>query len=207
MRQRVIYSVGLWLSVGVGLSAPVMAQDGPPGDGIERNYWPTDEWRMSSPEDQLMMARDPGTDFNYCNGVSHLLSAIVHQATGQTALELARNELFPVWGIGRVTWEHDPDGNPAGGWGLYMTPRDMARLGVSISEPGLLGRAADRVAGVGGGVDYGAHQRWLRGIWLPVVCGVGDRLSCDWIRRAIYHRAPGLRSRGGDYQRSATREL
>ncbi|MBN2305634.1 MAG: serine hydrolase [Anaerolineae bacterium] len=77
----------------------------------------------------LEMSDPPGVTFNYCNGVSHLLSALVQETTGQTALELARAELFPVLGIGRVTWERDPAGNPAGGWGLYMTPRDMARLG------------------------------------------------------------------------------
>ena len=84
----------------------------------------------------LPMSRDPGTDFNYCNGVSHLLSAIVHETTGMTALELAREQLFPTLGIGRVTWERDPDGNPAGGWGLYMTPRDMARLGILYLNDG-----------------------------------------------------------------------
>ena len=77
----------------------------------------------------LPMSRDPGTEFNYCNGVSHLLSAIVHEVTGMTALEFAREQLFSVIGIRRLTWERDPDGNPTGGWGLYMTPRDMARIG------------------------------------------------------------------------------
>ncbi len=85
----------------------------------------------------LPMSRDPGMDFNYCNGVSHLLSAIVHETTGLTALELTRERLFPVLGIGRVTWERDPDGNPAGGWGLYMTPRDMARLGYLYLNDGM----------------------------------------------------------------------
>ena len=34
----------------------------------------------------LPMEDDPGTEFNYCNGVSHLLSGIVHEVTGMTAL-------------------------------------------------------------------------------------------------------------------------
>lgn len=75
------------------------------------------------------MVDQPGRTFNYCNGVSHLLSVIVGRATGQNTMDFAQESLFRPLGITRVLWERDPDGNPAGGWGLAMTPRDMARFG------------------------------------------------------------------------------
>ena len=75
------------------------------------------------------MVDQPGRTFNYCNGVSHLLSVIVGRATGQNTMDFAQESLFQPLGITRVLWARDPDGNPTGGWGLAMTPRDMARFG------------------------------------------------------------------------------
>ena len=71
----------------------------------------------------------PGRQFNYCNGVSHVLSVLVGRATGQPTMDFAQENLFGPLGITRVLWARDPDGVPAGGWGLALTPRDMARFG------------------------------------------------------------------------------
>ena len=75
------------------------------------------------------MADLPGQKFNYCNGVSHLLSVIVGRATGQPTMDFAQETLFQPLGITRVLWARDPEGNPTGGWGLALMPRDMARFG------------------------------------------------------------------------------
>ena len=77
----------------------------------------------------LPMAESPGSRFNYCSGCSHLLSEIVQQSTGTPTLDFARRELFAPLGIADYRWETDPDGTACGGWGLRLTPRDMAKLG------------------------------------------------------------------------------
>jgi len=77
----------------------------------------------------LPMARKPGTAFSYCSGCSHLLSAIVAERTGENPQALAERELFAPLGIHDFSWEADPTGLPIGGWGLRLTPRDMAKLG------------------------------------------------------------------------------
>lgn len=101
------------------------------------------DWRESDPAiGEMMMSPDwvkyvldkpmiqtPGTQFNYCSGCSHVLSAILQQATGMNPRDYAEQNLFEPLGITNVRWESDPAGTPAGGWGLNLTPRDMAKLG------------------------------------------------------------------------------
>ena len=53
---------------------------------------------------------EPGTHFVYCSPGTHLLSAILQQATGMTALEFARAHLFAPLGIREVIWPADPQG-------------------------------------------------------------------------------------------------
>jgi CubicO group peptidase (beta-lactamase class C family) len=75
------------------------------------------------------MAQAPGVSFNYDSGGWHLLSAIVGRQTGSDALEYARRKLFAPLGITDVAWRRDPQGIPIGGYGLFMQPRDMAKIG------------------------------------------------------------------------------
>ena len=53
--------------------------------------------------DQPMTA-GPGTTFNYSSGNPHLLSAILTKATGESALDYARERLFGPLGISDVFW-------------------------------------------------------------------------------------------------------
>lgn len=90
---------------------------------------------------------DIGT-FKYSTAGTHLLSAIITRSTGKSAREFANTHLFNPIGIKEIPdyemksfgfedlfgknikgWVHDPSGNSTGGWGLTLTPRDMARFG------------------------------------------------------------------------------
>ena len=75
------------------------------------------------------MAAAPGTLFYYDSGNSHLLSAILSKVTGKSALDYARETLFGPLGIEDVLWRGDPQGISGGGAGLYLHPRDMAKIG------------------------------------------------------------------------------
>ena len=77
----------------------------------------------------LPMSEAPGTRFEYCNGASFLLSAIIKETTGVTALEFAEEHLFGPLGITKVDWPSNPRGINIG-WGeLRMLPHDMAKIG------------------------------------------------------------------------------
>jgi CubicO group peptidase (beta-lactamase class C family) len=75
------------------------------------------------------MSSAPGDAFNYNSGNTHLLSAIITKLTGMSVLEYAKAKLFEPLGITDVYWTHDPQGISTGGYGLYLQPRDMAKIG------------------------------------------------------------------------------
>jgi CubicO group peptidase (beta-lactamase class C family) len=75
------------------------------------------------------MSSAPGDAFNYNSGNPHLLSAIITKLTGTSALEYAKAKLFGPLGITDVHWQQDPQGISNGGYGLYLQPRDMAKIG------------------------------------------------------------------------------
>ncbi len=77
----------------------------------------------------LPMANDPGNKFVYCSGGMHLLSGIISQTTGVSALEFARRELFRPLGINDAVWPNDPNGITYGWGDLHLRPRDWAKLG------------------------------------------------------------------------------
>ncbi len=75
------------------------------------------------------MVSEPGKKFCYDSPGMHLLSAILQEATGMTALDFARQYLFEPLGIHDVIWESDPQGY-SHGWGdLHLRPEDLAKIG------------------------------------------------------------------------------
>ncbi len=95
-------------------------------DDINRLY-PSPDWASFMLD--LPSVEPPGKRFNYCTGCSHLLSVILQKATGMDALSFARQFLFDPIGIRDAEWLEDSQGQPIGGWGLQLTPHDLARLG------------------------------------------------------------------------------
>lgn len=100
---------------------------------------------MSASEDwaayvlNLPMEADPGTKFEYCNGGSYTLSAILQESSGMTSLEFAQHHLFDPLEITNVSWPITPEEiNP--GWGdMYLTPLDMAKIGYLYLNEGRWG--------------------------------------------------------------------
>jgi CubicO group peptidase (beta-lactamase class C family) len=77
----------------------------------------------------LPMVAEPGTIFEYCNGASFLLSAILQQATGLSAAEFAQENLFGPLGISDLDWPANPDGISIGWGGIEARPHDLAKIG------------------------------------------------------------------------------
>ena len=74
------------------------------------------------------MKEEPGHTFIYCNGASHLLSAIVQKTTGKSLTELATEKFKPM-GIKDIYWSSSPENVSSGYTGLYMLPDDAAKVG------------------------------------------------------------------------------
>jgi CubicO group peptidase (beta-lactamase class C family) len=92
--------------------------------------------KMRSQADWVQAALDrsmtsaPGSKFCYDSPGMHLLSAILQQASGMTALDFARQNLFGPLGIQDVVWESDPQGYTHGWGDLHLKPLDAAKLGL-----------------------------------------------------------------------------
>ncbi|MFY0138455.1 serine hydrolase domain-containing protein [Bacillus cereus] len=86
--------------------------------------------------------------FKYSSAGTHVLSAIITNATGKSAREFANEQLFQPLGMREIPnynmkafgfddlfgkdvkgWVHDPNGISTGGWGLTLTVKDMAKFG------------------------------------------------------------------------------
>ena len=84
----------------------------------------------------LPVIEEPGTRFEYTNGVSHLLSCIITEKTGMSALEYGMERLFEPLGIHDVEWHNDSMGRNWGYSRIYITPHDMAKLGYLFLNKG-----------------------------------------------------------------------
>jgi CubicO group peptidase (beta-lactamase class C family) len=75
------------------------------------------------------LVSEPGQFFNYSNGNAHLLSEILTKSTGMNACEFAYRYLLGPLDISLEYWGTDPTGVFDGGNQMFMTPREMAKLG------------------------------------------------------------------------------
>lgn len=75
------------------------------------------------------MVAEPGTERHYSTGNSHLLSAILTEATGRSTWQYAREKLAEPLGIELPRWLADPQGIYFGGNEMRLKPRDMVAFG------------------------------------------------------------------------------
>lgn len=75
------------------------------------------------------MAFKPGEKWEYSSGATILLSNIIKQSTGQDLVDYVEQNLFNELGIQNYYWKHTPKGLTDAEGGLYLTPRDLAKLG------------------------------------------------------------------------------
>jgi CubicO group peptidase (beta-lactamase class C family) len=82
------------------------------------------------------MAADPGRTFVYNSGATMLLSYLLAKTTGKPADDYAREHLFELLGI-EFFWKRTPNGLPDSEGGLYLTPRDFAKIGLLYMRDGV----------------------------------------------------------------------
>ncbi|THB65837.1 MAG: class C beta-lactamase-related serine hydrolase [Gammaproteobacteria bacterium] len=111
--------------------------------GSGGKYW---QWYYSP--DQLQYAVDreqaatPGEVWNYDCSSSQFISALITKTTGQTTKDFTQQNLFDPLGINseegeETQWSANKDsGITDGAFGLYMTPRQMAKIGLLMVNDG-----------------------------------------------------------------------
>jgi CubicO group peptidase (beta-lactamase class C family) len=85
------------------------------------------------------MVAEPGGPMIYSTGSTHLLSAILTRATGVSTHQFAARHLARPLGMDLRPWQADPQGIYFGGNDMYLTPRDMMKLGTLYLNGGAVG--------------------------------------------------------------------
>ena len=94
-----------------------------------------DEIRMTRDQAPLRYAlsrafkHDPGAEFNYNGGMTHVFAGVIERATKSSIESYAALKLFTPLGIDTVEWIGDLAGMPAAASGLRLRPRDLAKFG------------------------------------------------------------------------------
>lgn len=121
----------------------------------------------------LPIVAEPGAEFSYSTGNTHMLAAILEQATGESLYDFAKENLFAPLGINTAQIDIDPQGIGDGGNGIWLNVYDMAKFGSLYLHNGVWqGRQiipADWVQASTtlqydrstGSADYG-YQWWVR---------------------------------------------
>jgi len=80
---------------------------------------------------------EPGTSFNYCGGGMVLLTEIIENATGMDIETFSGQYLFEPLGIDPPVWARFESGLIDGSNGINITPREMAKIGLTFLNDGV----------------------------------------------------------------------
>lgn len=79
----------------------------------------------------------PGTDSHYNDGDPQLISGVIQKVTDMSEEEFAIENLFNPLGIDYYHWEKHRDNTTYGAFGLWLRPRDMAKIGKLMAQNGM----------------------------------------------------------------------
>ena len=80
--------------------------------------------------------RDPGSGVQYSTASTHLVSAMLTQASGRSTLALARDWLGGIPGFAITAWSRDPQGIYLGGNEMAMSTRSLLAFGAAYAAGG-----------------------------------------------------------------------
>ena len=83
------------------------------------------------------LTHDPGKKFSYNSTNTYILSCIVKKVSGEGLSDYLEPRLFVPLGISDYYWEKSAEGIEFGGWGLYISPCDFAKIGLMLINGGL----------------------------------------------------------------------
>ena len=81
------------------------------------------------------IVHEPGKKFVYDSGGTYMLSEIIQRVTGKNLFEWTKEKVFTPLGIKDVFWDNH-DGVTTGAWGVLISPRDLAKIGLLYLNKG-----------------------------------------------------------------------
>lgn len=78
----------------------------------------------------------PGQKIHYSDGDPHLVSKAIEVVSGKSLQQFADATLFKKLGITNYLWEQAKDGTTFGAFSLFVTPRDLGKIGQLLLQNG-----------------------------------------------------------------------
>ena len=120
----------------------------------------------------LALQHPPGTFFHYNSGGTNILGDLVHRTSGINLREFARTNLFGPLQITNWEWKAIRNDHYFASGGLFMTPRDLIKLGQLCLNKG---RWGDRQI---------VSEAWIRESTAariaPAEMPIGDKYGYQW---------------------------
>lgn len=109
--------------------------DASPGneDTMEEQHDQPDWYRYFA---ALPVKHPPGTTYAYCSAGINFAAGVVAKAAGTSLLELFDREVARPLGIEHYSVNLMPNGEPYGGGGMYLRPRDFLKIGQTYLNGG-----------------------------------------------------------------------
>ncbi|NBW36205.1 MAG: class C beta-lactamase-related serine hydrolase [Cytophagia bacterium] len=89
------------------------------------------EYYLNKPMDTI-----PGSVFQYSGGCSITLGEIIRRSSGMTVEQFANKFLFEPLAIIKYKWTKSKSGQYNTGGGLYLLPKDFAKIGLLVKREG-----------------------------------------------------------------------
>jgi CubicO group peptidase (beta-lactamase class C family) len=121
------------------------------------------------------MAKDPGRDFEYNSGATLILGHVFRLATGKDLEEYAVQHLFTPLGINDYHWKRTPTGLVDTQEGLYVAPRDIAKIAYLFLKQGQWEETQI------------VHQEWVTASLKPSLSVTDDRSIEYGYKWWLYH--------------------
>ena len=107
----------------------------PKSKGQEDRVYKKKDWLQYTLD--LPVANNPGEVSAYCSMGAIMIAEVIQRASGMTIQDFAQQYLFDPLDIKEVKWGHTANKEVLdAGKRLYMTPRDMAKLGQLVLQKG-----------------------------------------------------------------------
>lgn len=110
--------------------------------GFVWDEWTGDDlvklWQQQNFVDYLLQQPNtgPGKSWAYNSALPNLVLHLIQRELKQPLQPWAKQQLFDKLGISGYRWDTQPDGVPEGSARLWLTPRDMLKLGVLYLQQG-----------------------------------------------------------------------
>ena len=105
--------------------------------GVDPTFAPPVEGSMAMHVLNSPVNREPGTSWVYDSQAPSRLTRIIEIQSNMSLIDFANESLFGPLGIQEVSWGTDDSGLAYGGFGLYLTSREMAKFGQLFLQEGV----------------------------------------------------------------------